>query len=250
MEPELAFWIIKVLRLRGATQGIQFSRMSPEVETVIRDMFLVGWTELLHGKIPISLTTMQGNYCVSYKTYQGMTGRSWARAFIYQLLQISHAQWLYRNFTLHHRTRGYLATKARLEILQKISDLASVQASDIPESSQFLLEINFRGLILSNLDRQTYWVAAMQAAIKAGRRTGNRTWKRTGRSRGTEATRGSRGVELSEIRHTWIVQSMLLGSRSRQRTLEQQQDDTAGHSGSKRRRTAEQERESTPAFSR
>lgn len=226
--------------------------MSPEVEAVVRDIFLIGWTELLHGKIPISLTTMQGHYCVSYKTYQGMTGRSWARAFIYQLLQISHAQWLFRNFTLHHSTRGYLATKARLKILQKISDLANVHALDIPESSQFLLEIDFKGLILSKLDGQAYWVAAMQAAIKAGQRTGSRTWKQTGRTKGTEATRGSRGMELSEFRHTWIVQSMLLGSRSRQRPSEQQQEDrdTAGHSESKRRKTAGQERESTPVFSR
>ena len=248
-EPELSFWIIRILRLRGSTQGILLDLMSPEVEAVVRDIFQIGWTELLHGKIPKSLTTLQGNYCVSYRTYQGMTGRSWSRAFIYQLLQISHAQWLYRNFTLHHSTRGYLATKARLEILQKISDLASVDASEIPESSQFLLEIDFKGLILSRLDRQSYWVAAMQAAIKAGRKTGNRTWTRTGRTQGTEATRGTRGMELSDFRHTRIVQSMFFGSRSRRRTTEQQAagQDTAENTAPKRRRTVELVREFTPA---
>ena len=248
-EPELSFWIIRILRLRGSTQGILLDRMSPEVEAVVRDIFRIGWTELLHGKIPKSLTALQGNYCVSYRTYQGMTGRSWSRAFIYQLLQISHAQWLYRNFTLHHSTRGYLATKARLEILQKISDLASVDASEIPESSQFLLEIDFKGLILSRLDRQSYWVAAMQAAIKAGRKTGNKTWTRTGRTQGTDATRGTRGMELSDFRHTRIVQSMFFGSRSRRRTTEQQAagQDTAENTAPKRRRTVELVREFTPA---
>ena len=250
-EPELAFWLIQILRLRGSTRGIQVDQMSPEVESVVRDIFCIGWVELLHGKIPLSLTTMQGNYCVSYKTYQGMTGRSWAQAFIYQLLQISHAQWLYRNFTLHHSSRGYLATKARLELLQKISDLASVQASDIPESSQFLLEIDFKGLILSRLDRQSYWVAAMQAALKAGRRTGRATWKRTGRTQGTEATRGTRGMELSEFRHARIVQSMFVGNGVRKRRSEQgAHRDTAEHTGPKRRRTVAQEREFTPASSR
>ena len=203
----------------------------------VRDIFHIGWTELLHGKIPKSLTTLQGNYCVSYRTYQGMTGRSWARAFIYQLLQISHAQWLYRNFTLHHSTRGYLATKARLEILQKISDLARVDASEIPESSRFLLEIDFKGLILSRLDRQSYWVAAMQAAIRAGRKTGNKTWKRTGRIQGMEATRGTRGMELSNFRHTRIVQSMFFRSRLRRQTAEEQVagQDTAEITAPKRR---------------
>ena len=249
-EPELTYWLIRILRLRGSMQGIRLDQMSPEVEAVVRDIFRIGWVELLHGKIPRSLTSLQGNYCVSYRTHQGMTGQSWARAFIYQLLQISHAQWLYRNFTLHHSTRGYLATKARLEILHKISDLASVQASDIPESSQFLLEIDFKGLILSRLDRQSYWVAAMQAAIKAGRRMSTGTWKRTGRTQGTEATRGTRGTELSVFRHTRIIESMVLGNGVRKRSAEGTHQDTDRHTGLKRRRTADQEREFIPAHSR
>ena len=101
-------------------------KMKKQLFDLILFFFWIGWVEFLHGKIPLSLTTFQGNYCTSYKSHQGMTGRSWAWVFIYQLLQISHSQWLFRNFTLHHRTQGYLATKARLEILDKISDLADV----------------------------------------------------------------------------------------------------------------------------
>ena len=92
---------------------------------------------------------------------------------------------------LLHGASISLGLRAAAWLSAQISDLTSVQESDIPESSQFLLEIDFKGLILSRLDRQSYWVAAMQAAIKAGRRMSTGTWKRTGRTQGTEATRGT-----------------------------------------------------------
>lgn len=209
-EPELAHWIVKVLQLRGVTRGIPWEAMSGAVRGVIEDIFRIGWVEFLHGKIPRSMTVLQGNFCTSFQPLiHGMSGKSWARAFIYQLHKISHGQWLYRNFSLHHRTRGYLATKVRLEILQQMADLADVRTTDIPEGSRFLLEINFKGLVLSKLDRQVYWVAAMRAALKAGRKGRSRTWKRASRIPGTTVTRGSRGVELSNFRQAQVVQSML-----------------------------------------
>lgn len=231
-EPELAFWIAQVLRLRGSHQEIPWEQISEEVRAVVQDIFLIGWADFLLGRIPTSMTTLQDNYCTAFSLPNGATGSTWAKSFIYQLLQISHSQWLYRNFTLHHRTRGYLATKARLEILEKIADLADVRSTDIPEESAFLLEIDFRGLVVSTVNRQQYWVAAMQAAIKAGRRSGNPTWKRTSRVVGTEATRSSRGVELHGFRKNEIVQSMF---RSRDRRRHRTADDGGG--GSKRQRT-------------
>lgn len=220
-EPELAFWIVRILRLRGSYQELPWEHMSEAIRIVVQEILYIGWTEFLQGKLPRSLTTLQGDYCTSGADFRGTTGRSWAKAFICQLLQISHSQWLFRNFSLHHRTRGYLATKARLEVLEKIADLADVRSTDIPEESAFLLEIDFKGLVLSKLSWQVYWVAAMQAAIKAGRTPGDCGWKRKGRVDGEEASRESRGLELGKFRHRHIVQSML-GSRNlrRQRTAE------------------------------
>ncbi len=42
---------------------------------------------------------------------------------------------------------------------------------EVPEESQFLLEINFSDLSKSNIKNQQYWVIAIQVAITAGRRT-------------------------------------------------------------------------------
>ena len=232
-EPELSFWIVRILRLRGSYQEVPWDHMSDAVKVVVQEILCIGWTEFLQGKIPLSMTTLQGEFCTARESTCGMTGQSWARSFIYQLLQISHSQWLYRNFTLHHRTRGYLATKARLEILERISDLADVRATDIPEESAFLLEIDFKGLVLSKLSRQVYWVAAMQAAIKAGRNRDGKVWRRKSRKDGEMVTRGSRGVELSGFRHQQVVQSMF-----RNRDLRRQRVAETEESTNKRQRTS------------
>lgn len=206
-EPEMAFWLGKILRLRGSTAEIPWHRMSDGVRAVMEDVLTIGWTELLHGKIPISMTEWNSNYIASYRTPQGLTGRSWAKQLIFQILKISHAQWLYRNFTLHHQTRGYLVMKNKLEVLEKLGKLSEARPEEIPEESRFLLEIDFRGLVTSRLDRQVYWIAAMQAAIKAGRDK-RFQWKRKGRMPRAAASRTTRAEELSHVRHRKIICSM------------------------------------------
>lgn len=62
-EPELARWITIVLRLRGSIEEIQWEFMSDGVRGAVRDIFTIGWVELLHGRIPVSITKLQGDYC-------------------------------------------------------------------------------------------------------------------------------------------------------------------------------------------
>lgn len=109
--------------------------------------------------------------------------------------------------TLHHQTRGYLVMKNKLEVLEKLGKLSEARPEEIPEESRFLLEIDFRGLVTSRLDRQVYWIAAMQAAIKAGRDK-RFQWKRKGRMPRAAASRTTRAEELSHVRHRKIICSM------------------------------------------
>ena len=139
-----------------------------------------------------------------------MAGQDWVRNFITQLLQSAHAQWLYRNFTLHHKTRGYLAMKNRLDVLEQIAELAEVPPEQVAPESQFLLEVDFSALVLSRLDRQVYWVVAMKAAIKGGQRSGNNhRWRRRSRHPAAETvSRGSREAEVAEINQRLLVRSI------------------------------------------
>lgn len=123
------------------------------------------------------------------------------KRFIFQLLQILHAQWLYHNFMLHHLTQGYLATKTCLEVLESMAELANANLNNIPEESRFLLEIDFRGLVTSNLDRQMYCFVAMQATITVGWDNRHHRWSQRGRAPEETVAQASQGMELSIMQH-------------------------------------------------
>lgn len=151
--------------------------VSPALNVVADDIDLIGWTEMLHGRIPISLTQFQQGYCASINSR--MTGQDWARAFVAHLLQISHGQWMYRNFSLHSKVRGHLKLTQQEQVLTEIARLADSNPEDIPAESRFLLEVEVTTLDQKSTEHQTYWIAAMKAALKAGKRQGRYTGRRS-----------------------------------------------------------------------
>ncbi len=57
----------------------------------------------------------------------------WTKQFISKLLQITHSQWIFCNFSLHDRTHGYLQNKKADKILQIINKLSDIALEDIPD---------------------------------------------------------------------------------------------------------------------
>jgi hypothetical protein len=89
--------------------------------------------------------------------------------FIGRLLLISHLQWLYRNFTLHDKSRGYLCLQRQKEVLKEVDQLLDTNPDNIPQESQYLLELDFTFLYNFSFERQSYWVLAKKASQRAGR---------------------------------------------------------------------------------
>ena len=52
--------------------------------------------------------------------------------------------------------------------MEQIDKLRETDVDDIPESSRFLLEMDYGNLMKSNTHNKTYWVGATETAIKAG----------------------------------------------------------------------------------
>jgi len=135
MEPELAYWIEKYLLFRGtrsftalvAKDG--FTSIDARVAAVGQD--LIGWTEFLHGKVSVEIAAIQNLHCMSSSSCQ-ITGADWMKAFISHLIQISHSQWIFRNYTLHDKQRGYLRLCLRKEVLREIHDLLETPLSEVP----------------------------------------------------------------------------------------------------------------------
>ena len=97
------------------------------------------------------------------------------RQLISKVLHITHSQWIFRNFTLHNKQKGWLRRRELYEVMNKIEQLGQTNVNEIPEgSSRFLLEMDYDNLMKSSIHNKTHWVVAMEAAIKAGQIAANR----------------------------------------------------------------------------
>jgi hypothetical protein len=91
------------------------------------------------------------------------------KAFVTQLIQISHSQWIFWNYTLRDKQWGHLRLRTCCsEVLQEVHKLLNTALVNIPKESQYLLELDHSTLYNASNKRQTYWVLAMQAAQRAG----------------------------------------------------------------------------------
>ncbi len=183
-DPDLAYWIKKFLLTRGRRPCRTLRNMPTVIASIAADINSIGWTDFLHGRIPQSITNLQTAHCQGLVRCH-LTGRDWTRGFIRQVLRLSHSQWIYRNFTLHHKTRGYLALKKKAAVLHEIEELSEKRPEDLPDDCRFLLEMDFESLVLASYEQQAYWVLAMKAAVRSRIRNSPRTWKRVDRHGGT-----------------------------------------------------------------
>ncbi len=171
-DPELAFWIKKYLLFCGtrsfSSLGEEGGPATPLVSTAASSQDLIGWVEFLHGKVSVEFRTIQDIHCALSSCH--MTGEDWMKAFVSHLIQISHSQWIFCNFTLHDKQRGYLSLLKQAAVLKEVDWLLDTALEDIPAGSQYLLELDYSALYNASLERQLYWVLAMKATCRAGKR--------------------------------------------------------------------------------
>ena len=87
-----------------------------------------------------------------------------------KLLHITHSQQVFRNFTLHDKQKGWSRRKELSETIENRDKRREIDVDNIPESSRFLLEMDYDNLMKSNIHNKMYWVAATKAAIKTSQR--------------------------------------------------------------------------------
>ena len=161
--------------LRGSVKFGDMGPMSRKLRELGAELDEIGWRAFTEGRVPKRLQRMQTMHCQLSSCR--MTGDDWVKGFIGRVVHLTHSQWIYRNYTLHERSRGYLRLKERVEVLEKIEGLMRLGADEVPAESQFLLEVDFDALVKSTHESQSYWVRAMEAARAAGRRAATRIAK-------------------------------------------------------------------------
>lgn len=141
--------------------------MTPRMILITDAIDAIGWTNFMHGRIPLALKHHQQHHYTLAATR--LSGDDWVRAFIRRILDIAHGQWLFQNLTLHNAFAGYLLAKKQEHLTLAITRLADSDPNNIPPESRFLLEIDPLSLANSPVDQKQYWVAAVSAALIAGR---------------------------------------------------------------------------------
>jgi hypothetical protein len=86
------------------------------------------------------------------------------KMLVTHLIQISHSQWIFWNFTLQDKHRGYLRLKQQRDLLREVDSLLNTSLEEVPEGSKYLLELDFLTLYNASFEQQSYWVLAVKAA--------------------------------------------------------------------------------------
>ena len=84
-----------------------------------------------------------------------LNGEDWVKKMISQVLQITHSQWIYCNFSLHDKRRDCLRRQDMKEMMVKIKTLLDTRTDEVPTESKFLLEFGQGELARSNMHDKT-----------------------------------------------------------------------------------------------
>ncbi len=93
-----------------------------------------------------------------------LLARVWAIGLITQLLQVTHAQWIYRCLLVHDHTTSTLITLHKTKLLEEIANQLSMGAENLMEDNKYLLECNLLDIATTNGEQQEYyWLLAIKS---------------------------------------------------------------------------------------
>ncbi len=124
----------------------------------------IGWRRFLEGMISKEITNIQQQYY----TVNGsrMSLKKWCSGLITRLLEITHGQWLYRNYVVHDPVSGTIAMAKKEELLLEIERQRELGDAGLLEEDNYLAEVNLEEMAHSSGERQLYWLLAIQTARK------------------------------------------------------------------------------------
>jgi hypothetical protein len=93
-----------------------------------------------------------------------MSLEKWCSGLITWLLEIMHRQWLYRNYVVHDPVSGTIATAKKEELLLEIEQQRKLGDAGLLEEDKYVAEANLEEMASSLVERQHYWLLAVQTA--------------------------------------------------------------------------------------
>ena len=168
--PDILLWIPRYIATQGNRLFVDMpdrykEKMTQEMRQVGNTLDRIGWRNFTEGKVSTRLLQMQQEHLRG--AWLRRTIASWTKGFLDQLLSISHTQWICRNLTKHHKTRGTQVLASRAQILREIEHQLSLGTDGLPENARCLLEISQEDLFDKSTEQQQYWLNAAVASREA-----------------------------------------------------------------------------------
>ena len=167
-DPDIADCIVEYVKGRGGktmADLLEELDLPPEFDKVAESQDAIGWQRTLEGMISKEFSRLQQHYWAEAGIQASID--TWASGLVTRLLEITHGQWIYRNFLVHDRVSGTLATARKEELQQEIEKQQELGADGLLAEDKYLAEVNLEDLEMSSGERQEYWLLAIQTARRA-----------------------------------------------------------------------------------
>ena len=102
--PNLTCWLSIYIKLRGICHFQYLPELTPDMTKIAHRQDLIPWISFVEGKLSEEIMLLQGQHLVCLSSKLTTTVSSWAKKVVSEILQIYHAQWVFKNVSL--MTRG------------------------------------------------------------------------------------------------------------------------------------------------
>ena len=172
-EGGLAKCLVTFLRLRGRDCMSTVCRgMHSRFRRLGESMDLIGWVRTLEGMIPKEAIRLQRDH-LALQNKQGKL-QAWGSGLVIRLLEITHGQWIYRNYVVHDHISGTLANANKEKLQLEIDRQRELGDDGLLEEDKYLAEVNLENLSTTAGTQQMYWLLAIQTARQRFRLTEER----------------------------------------------------------------------------
>jgi len=137
----------------------------PILNKLARSQDKIGWRRFMEGMISKEFCKIQDTHSRLGGSY--ISGAKWARGLSVKLMEVTHGQWLVRNFLIHDKVSGMLALERKEELQIAIEEQQEMGLEGLAEEDRYLMEINLDDLETTSGEHQAYWLLAVKAARQA-----------------------------------------------------------------------------------
>ena len=154
-DPKLQGIVVGYLQGRGRAKLAQLAKgYERRYQRLAQAQDRIGWRHFTEGKMAENFREIQKRYLSQEDTQ--LTADSWMKGLVSKLLEMTHAQWIFRCISKHHRTKGSLVMKANEDLLNEIERQLDMGVDCVADKDKWMLEVDPVQLANFSLEEKQY----------------------------------------------------------------------------------------------